>query len=160
VYRNDEITVEACAQFSHIVLSPGPGLPNDAGILMPLLQTYVGVKPLLGVCLGMQAIALHFGGKLYNQQQVKHGVTTQINHHGDGIFSGIPQQTEVALYHSWAVEQSSLPEMLHIDATSRDGVAMALRHNTWPVYGVQFHPESILTQHGMQMIKNWIEATR
>jgi len=159
VFRNDEISIDACANFSHIVLSPGPGLPQDAGILMGILKNYAHSKPLLGVCLGMQAIALHYGGTLYNLPDVKHGVTIQIAHSENHIFKQVPQQTEVGLYHSWAVNSKTLPTTLSIEATSSDGVVMAIKHKELPVYGVQFHPESILTPHGLLMIQNWLSVT-
>lgn len=157
VYRNDEISLDAVDSYSHIVISPGPGLPLNAGITMELLRLYSCNKKILGVCLGMQAIAEHFGGKLYNQQTVKHGLTTTISHSGKYLFCGIEQFAQVALYHSWAVDENSLPNTLIVEAKSAEGVVMAIRHRDWPVYGVQFHPESILTPQGYLMLKNWLQ---
>lgn len=157
VARNNEITLEEVATFDKIVLSPGPGLPHDAGILMELLQEFATQKPILGVCLGMQAIALHFGGSLYNLPQVKHGVAeTVIQLTESKLLKNIPQKFEVGLYHSWAVNPN-LPSTLEVTAISENDVLMAIQHRVLPIYAVQFHPESLLTPSGKRIIQNFIE---
>ena len=160
VVRNDAITAEETDAFTHIVLSPGPGLPKESGVLMDVIARQAGKKPILGICLGMQAIAEHFGGTLYNQDEVKHGLTTKITFGPkDSFFSGISSPTVVGLYHSWAVDEASLTPVLAPTAKSDSGVVMALRHRTFQMYGVQFHPESILTPSGLKMIENWVTRT-
>jgi anthranilate synthase component 2 len=160
VYRNDEITPEETDRFSHLVLSPGPGLPAEAGHLMAIINRQKHIKPILGICLGMQALAEAFGGTLYNQQQVKHGVTTTITTHKPNLlFSHLPTSFCVGLYHSWAVTAGTLPAELMITANSAEGVAMAIEHKKLPIFGVQFHPESILTEFGRNILSNWINAT-
>ena len=125
---------------------------------MEVIARQAHQKPVLGICLGMQAIAMHFGGKLYNQTEVKHGVTTEITFNADdSIYYGITNPTTVGLYHSWAVEEQTLPQELNVTARSINGVVMSLKHKSLPVYGVQFHPESVLTPFGKKMIANWIE---
>lgn len=157
VRRNDEITLEEVAFYSHIVLSPGPGLPKDAGILMALLERYANQKPILGVCLGMQAIALHFGASLYNLPIVRHGQAVPIKLDNTAyIFANLPEEINVGLYHSWAVNTQTLPDQIVPIAQSFEGVCMALRHLELPIYGVQFHPESVLTPQGKTIIHNWI----
>lgn len=160
VKRNDEITPEEAEAFSHIVLSPGPGLPKNAGVLMDLIKHLANEKSILGVCLGMQALAEYFGGTLYNQQMVKHGVTTQIKTEVHSrLFQNLPTQFEVGLYHSWAIEETTLPSAFQITARSEQNVLMAIEHHTLPICGVQFHPESILTQHGKEIIGNWLGSS-
>jgi len=155
VKRNDEISLHEINQYDKIVLSPGPGLPKDAGIMMDLLKMYIGKKPILGVCLGMQAIAESLEGKLYNQQVVRHGVNTRVKTFPNSIlFNDLPTEFSVGLYHSWAV--TDLPESLRVTAMSNDNVIMALEHVSLPLYGVQFHPESILTQFGKEILRNFI----
>lgn len=155
VKRNDEINLQEIAGFDKIVLSPGPGLPKDAGIMVELLNTYVGKKPILGVCLGMQAIAEHFGGELYNQKVVRHGITTEIKTFPENkLFQNMPSRITVGLYHSWAVRH--LPKEINATAISAEKVIMALEHKTLPIYGVQFHPESILTEYGKEMLLNFV----
>ncbi|MDD2983106.1 MAG: aminodeoxychorismate/anthranilate synthase component II [Crocinitomicaceae bacterium] len=157
VARNNEITLAEIEEFDKIILSPGPGLPHEAGILMELLQAYGSKKPILGVCLGMQAIALHFGGSLYNLKEVKHGVAEKMQQEGENVlFKDIPKEIEVGLYHSWAVDEK-LPSTLKITARSENGILMAIAHRELPVYAVQFHPESILTPFGRKIIQNFIE---
>ena len=156
VARNTEISLKEIAAFDKIVLSPGPGLPKDSGILMDLLAEYAAKKPILGVCLGMQAIALHFGGSLYNLPQVKHGVAEIAIQQTESIlFEGVPARFEVGLYHSWAVDASTAPD-LKATVLSENGILMALEHDTLPVYAVQFHPESILTPAGKKILENFI----
>jgi anthranilate synthase/aminodeoxychorismate synthase-like glutamine amidotransferase len=160
VARNDEISVEETDEYSHIVLSPGPGLPRESHHLMEIVNRQVTQKPMLGICLGMQAIALHFGGVLYNQQVVKHGVTTLITADTkSALFKNLPDQFTVGLYHSWAVREANLPAILRISAKSQDGVLMALEHKKLPVAGVQFHPESILTPQGKIILQNWLQSS-
>ncbi len=161
VLRNDEITPEETDAFTHIVLSPGPGLPAESGVLMQVLARQAERKPILGICLGMQAIALHFGGELFNQADVKHGVTTTISTTPNStLFNGLPKSFTVGLYHSWAVKKENLPADLYITAKSTENVIMALAHKTLPVCGVQFHPESILTEHGKAMLSNWLAVPK
>ena len=157
VARNNEITLAEIGGFDKIVLSPGPGLPQDAGILMDLLKEYADKKPILGVCLGMQAIALHFGGRLYNLPNVKHGIAELANQVTESkLFKNIPITFEAGLYHSWAVDLELASE-LKATAISTNSVLMALEHQTLPVFAVQFHPESILTPEGKQLLQNFIE---
>jgi anthranilate synthase component 2 len=155
VHRNDQITLAEIARFDKIVLSPGPGLPSDAGILLDLIKTYSPIKPILGICLGHQAIAEAFGGKLKNLDSVMHGIATPIQLvESDYIFDNIPQSFNVGRYHSWVVSQ--LPDKLKSMAIDKDGQIMAIRHHQFDVRGIQFHPESILTENGLQLINNWI----
>jgi anthranilate synthase component 2 len=158
VVRNDAITVDEAARYDRIVLSPGPGLPSEAGILMELLAKLMPTHPILGVCLGMQAIVEACGGALYNQQQVMHGVSTRCvpEEPLDTLFTGLPSPFEVALYHSWAADPGTLPSELRITARSEAGVIMAVRHQLFPLCGVQFHPESVLTPEGPRIIDNWL----
>jgi anthranilate synthase component 2 len=160
VFRNDESSIAEIEKYSHIVISPGPGLPKDAGVLMDALSQYSESKKILGVCLGMQAIAEHFGGELYNQEIVKHGLQEEIEitENRNGLFKGIANTTHVGLYHSWAVNPNNLPSCFNITAKGKTGVTMAIEHKTLPISGVQFHPESIMTTEGKTMIKNWLEA--
>lgn len=159
VKRNDEISVEEVDTYSHLVISPGPGLPKDAGILTEILSRYSDSKPILGICLGLQAIVEHFGGKLYNQKNVKHGLQEEIQllKTESGLFKDFNPSINVGLYHSWAAQKESLPEEIEITAEGKTGVIMALEHKTLPISAVQFHPESILTPKGKQIIKNWID---
>ena len=155
VYRNNEITVNEVQHYDKICLSPGPGLPKDAGITVDLIKNYSTTKSILGVCLGHQAIAEVFGSTLQNLDTVLHGVArkTTITQH-DYLFENIPMQFMCGRYHSWTVNKVNEP--LQTIATDDDGYCMALRHPQYDVRGVQFHPESILTQHGLQLIKNWL----
>lgn len=162
VYRNDEITIqeiEALAP-SYLVISPGPCTPNEAGISVEAIRVFAGRIPILGVCLGHQAIAQAFGGKVVHAERLMHGKTSKIQHDGKSIFKKIPQQSVVTRYHSLAVERSSLPECLVVTAETETGEIMALRHRTLPIEGVQYHPEAILTEHGKEMIRNFIEEYR
>jgi anthranilate synthase component 2 len=155
VKRNDEMNLQEIADFDKIVLSPGPGLPKDAGNMPELLNMYIGKKPILGVCLGMQAIAEHFGGELYNQKVVRHGITTEIKSFPENtLFQNLPSRITVGLYHSWAVRH--LPEEIKVTAMSSENVIMAIEHKTLPIYGVQFHPESILTEYGREVLMNFV----
>lgn len=161
VVRNDSIGIAAVAQFDKIMISPGPGLPTNAGIIKEVIRTYADSKSILGICLGHQAIGEVFGGKLRNLQTVQHGVTSAINCiHGEPFFAGIPDRIEVGRYHSWVIDENNLPKELMVTATDDDGVIMAVRHRKFDVCGVQFHPESIMTTHGLQMIDNWVNRQR
>ena len=159
VYRNDQITlndIEALAP-SHIVISPGPCTPNEAGSSVELAEAYGGEIPILGVCLGHQSIAQAFGGRVIRAHYLMHGKTTMISHCEAGLFAGLPSPFQATRYHSLVVERSSLPECFEITATAEDGEIMARRHQRYPVVGVQFHPESILTQHGHRLLDNFID---
>lgn len=157
VHRNDQIALEDIARYDKIILSPGPGLPAESGILLDLIRTYAPTKSILGVCLGEQAIAEAFGGKLINLPEVHHGVSSNIHVlEEDLLFNGLPDTMLVGRYHSWAVEKNSLPECLKITAVDDEGLIMALAHKTYDVRGVQFHPESVLTPDGEIMLNNWL----
>ena len=164
VRRNDQISVDEIAELKpdHIVVSPGPCTPHEAGISIELIRTFAGKVPVLGVCLGHQAIGEAFGGKVIRAHNLMHGKTSQVEHDGRTIFSGIPSPLTATRYHSLIVEEKSLPKELEISATciDRDGtrVIMGLRHRKFAVEGVQFHPESVLTQHGKQMVRNFIDG--
>jgi len=158
VKRNNEITLEEVDEYDKIILSPGPGLPKDAGRMLEVIKMYSLKKPILGVCLGMQGIAQVFGGELYNQDRVRHGVTTTIRTApGSLLFKDLPSEIQVGLYHSWAV--NGLTKDFIITALSDENVIMAIEHSYLPIYGVQFHPESILTKYGKEMLQNFIEFT-
>lgn len=159
VHRNDQIALEDIARFDKIILSPGPGVPSESGILLDLIRTYAPTKPILGVCLGEQAIAEAFGGTLINLSEVHHGVCSVVDVvEDDVLFNGLDKKLEVGRYHSWAAEKSTLPECLRITAVDEEGMIMGLAHKTYDVRGVQFHPESVLTPEGEKMLKNWLEA--
>lgn len=157
VHRNDQITLEDIARFDKIILSPGPGIPSEAGLLLPLIKGYAGKKPILGVCLGHQAIGEAFGAKLTNLEDVYHGVATKINvTKEDYIFNNIGTEIEVGRYHSWIVSSDQLPECLEVTAEDHNKQIMALRHKEYDVHGVQFHPESVLTPQGMAIVENFL----
>ena len=158
VFRNDELTLGQIEKLnpSHIVISPGPCTPDEAGISLPLIERFAGKMPILGVCLGHQAIGQAFGGKVVRAGQVMHGKTSRIRHDEKGVFREIPNEFVATRYHSLVVEQVSLPECLSITAQSEDGEIMGLRHRSLPVEGVQFHPEALLTEHGHKMLENFI----
>ena len=157
VRRNDRITLDEVDAFDKIIISPGPGIPSEAGILPQLLERYAESKPILGVCLGHQAIGERFGARLRNLPQVYHGIRSTITVTvPDYIFAGLPEHLDVGRYHSWVVDSKGLPDCLEVTAVSPDGEIMAMRHRTLDVRGVQFHPESILTPQGLTIIKNWI----
>lgn len=159
VHRNDKITLKEIEKFDKILLSPGPGIPSEAGILLDVIKTYASSKSILGVCLGQQAIAEAFGGSLSNLSEVFHGVSTPIEIiTEDSLFKNIPKKLNVGRYHSWAVNKDNLPSDLVVTAVDEQGSIMALKHETYDVKGVQFHPESVLTEHGLQMIENWIKG--
>lgn len=158
VYRNDQFELKDLESFDKIMLSPGPGIPSEAGLLLNVIQTYAGKKPILGICLGEQAIGEVFGGTLINLSDVFHGVQTPVHLVGnDYIFNDLPKDILVGRYHSWVVDAASLPSCLEITATSDEGQVMALRHKEYDIRGIQFHPESVLTPDGKRMIQNWVE---
>jgi anthranilate synthase/aminodeoxychorismate synthase-like glutamine amidotransferase len=158
VVRNDEIPAAGIAALgpSHIVISPGPCTPNEAGISLEVIKTYAGKIPILGVCLGHQSIGQAFGGKVVRAARVMHGKTSQISHDGKGLFSGLPNPFEATRYHSLLIERSSVPDVLDVTAETAEKEIMAVRHKTLPVEGVQFHPESFLTTSGKDLLRNFI----
>jgi anthranilate synthase component II len=160
VARNDALTVEQALDMApdRLCISPGPGRPADAGAMPALLAAFMGRVPILGVCLGMQAIAEHFGARVVHAPTLVHGKTTLVEHSGAGVFKGLPLPFEATRYHSLCVEESSLPPELKVTARSQ-GVIMGLRHTHLPIEGVQFHPEAILTNHGHQLLQNWLTNT-
>jgi anthranilate synthase/aminodeoxychorismate synthase-like glutamine amidotransferase len=160
VFRNDEVGVAEveAAKPSHIVISPGPCTPNEAGVSLALIEHLAGKIPILGVCLGHQAIGQAFGGKVVRAGQVMHGKTSLIRHDGKGVFEGIENGFVATRYHSLVVERASLPSCLEVTAESEDGEIMGLRHRRLAVEGVQFHPEALLTEHGHEMLQNFIQG--
>jgi anthranilate synthase component II len=159
VLRNDKFELKDVAAYDKIVLSPGPGIPSEAGLLLDVIKTYAPSKSILGVCLGVQAIAEVFGGSLYNLSYPVHGRATamQVLDDEEVLFDELPHTFNVGRYHSWAVKRDDLPDQLKITAKDTEGVIMGLRHLEYDVRGVQFHPESVLTDYGKEMIKNWIK---
>lgn len=160
VLRNDEFELEELQSFDDIILSPGPGIPSESGLLNQVIVTYASSKKILGICLGQQAIGEVFGGSLLNLDKVYHGIATTINVLvGDEIlFQNLPKQFEVGRYHSWVINPTDFPEDLEVTASAENGEIMAIRHKTYNVKGVQFHPESILTPHGKTILSNWIKV--
>ncbi|MBS1574558.1 MAG: aminodeoxychorismate/anthranilate synthase component II [Bacteroidetes bacterium] len=174
VYRNDEIPLEKVKEYDKIILSPGPGIPEEAGLLLPLIKEYAATKSILGVCLGHQAIGEAFGGKLVNLSTVYHGVATNIkvvnhessivngqdsrltSHVSRNLFDGLPGEFEVGRYHSWVVSDEDFPEELEITARDDNNYIMGLQHKIYDVQGVQFHPESVLTPRGEEIMRNWL----
>ncbi len=160
VYRNDQIALEKVKEYDKIILSPGPGIPEEAGLLLPLIKEYAATKSILGVCLGHQAIGEAFGGKLVNLSTVYHGVSTPIKidkTKNAPLFKGLPETLEVGRYHSWIIAEESFPEELEITARDENNYIMALQHKTYDVQGVQFHPESVLTPMGEDILRNWLK---
>ncbi|BAV94424.1 anthranilate synthase component II [Ichthyobacterium seriolicida] len=159
VFRNDQITLDAVAKYDRILLSPGPGVPHEANMLKPIIERYASKKSILGICLGHQAIAEVFGAGIFNSKKVYHGVCSQINITvcDEILFRGLPTEIKVGRYHSWLVSPCEFPDNMEVIATTQEGDIMALRHKEYKVKGFQFHPESILTDYGGRMIKNWIE---
>jgi anthranilate synthase/aminodeoxychorismate synthase-like glutamine amidotransferase len=160
VCRNDQITVEQIANggYSGIVISPGPGEPKGAGITLAAIRQLGGRLPILGVCLGHQAIGEAFGGRIVRAPRPIHGKASRVKHDGRGVFTGIPDDIEVARYHSLVIDPASCPAELEITATTVDGIIMGVRHRTLPIEGVQFHPESVLTSTGMQILSNFVKT--
>jgi anthranilate synthase component 2 len=159
VFRNDEIVLADVERFDKIIISPGPGVPDEAGITKELINHFAPIKSILGVCLGCQAIAEVFGGSLTNLDRVYHGVKTDINvtYEDDRIFLDIPSKFEAGRYHSWVVNKKDLPSCLRITAEDDEGMIMALSHVEYDVKGVQFHPESVMTEQGKKILRNWLE---
>lgn len=159
VLRNDKFELEELEKYDKIILSPGPGIPEEAGLLLEVIRTYAGRKPILGVCLGEQAIGQAFGGKLTNLSEVFHGIQTNVKiKNKDYIFSGLPTEIPVGRYHSWVVDTEGFPEELVITAISSEGQIMALKHREYDIHGIQFHPESVLTPDGKQIVGNWLKG--
>ncbi|MDE2598353.1 MAG: aminodeoxychorismate/anthranilate synthase component II [Rhodocyclaceae bacterium] len=160
VYRNDEITLEEIAKLNpaRIVVSPGPCSPAEAGISVPLIREFAGKIPLLGVCLGHQSIGAAFGGDIVHAKQLMHGKTSPVHHNDVGVFKGLPNPLTVTRYHSLAIKRETLPDCLEVTAWTDDGEIMGVRHKTLDVEGVQFHPESILTERGHDLLKNFLKS--
>lgn len=156
VYRNDEIPLEKVAEYDKIILSPGPGIPSEAGLLLPLIKEYAKSKSILGVCLGHQAIGEAFGGKLVNLSTVYHGIALNCQLQQSPLFEGLPSEIPVGRYHSWVVSDEGFPEELEITAKDDNGYIMGLQHKRYDVQGVQFHPESVLTPDGETILRNWL----
>jgi anthranilate synthase/aminodeoxychorismate synthase-like glutamine amidotransferase len=158
VFRNDELGADEALQLNpdRVLISPGPCTPSEAGVSIDIIRAFAGRKPILGVCLGHQAMGQHFGGKVVRAGRLMHGKMSPINHHGTDIFKGLPSPFQATRYHSLLVERQSFPDCLEITAETAEGEIMGLRHREFPVWGVQFHPESIATEHGMTMLKNFL----
>lgn len=158
VVRNDKFELKDLEQYDKIVLSPGPGIPSEAGLLLDVIRTYAGRKPILGVCLGHQAIGEVFGASLENLKEVYHGVQTEGTQLGnDYIFDGLPERVMMGRYHSWVVAKDSVPESLEVTAMSDDGEIMAMRHRQYDIHGIQFHPESVLTPEGKTIVGKFLK---
>lgn len=160
VFRNDEIRIEDINYYDMIMLSPGPGIPEEAGILKEVIKTYAGIKPIFGVCLGLQAITEVFGGKIINLEAVFHGVATTmtVTDKNATIFKDVPETFLAARYHSWAATDEGFPEEIQVTARDEDGLIQAIEHKVFPISAVQFHPESILTDVGEQLVRNFINS--
>lgn len=158
VFRNDAITVEQALALDpdRVVISPGPCTPYEAGVSIPIIEAFAGRKPLLGVCLGHQCVGQYFGGTIARAQRLMHGKTSPILHKDTDVFKGLPQRFEATRYHSLIVERESLPEVLEVTAETEEGEIMGLRHTELPVWGVQFHPESLATQYGKRLLQNFL----
>jgi len=162
VYRNDQIALEKVKEYDKIILSPGPGIPNEAGLLLPLIKEYASTKSILGVCLGHQAIGEAFGGKLINLSTVYHGVATdcQLLTVNSQLFKNLPNNITIGRYHSWIVSDEELPEELEVTARDENNYIMGLQHKKFDVQGVQFHPESVLTPDGEKIMRNWLKMNQ
>jgi len=159
VYRNDEFELEELESFDKIVLSPGPGIPDEAGLLKEVIKKYASSKPILGICLGQQAIAEVFGASLTNLEKVYHGVSTKIFIiENDSIFNDLPQEIEVGRYHSWIIDKNTVPSDLQVTSVDENGEIMSIKHRNFDVKAVQFHPESILTPNGKKILENWLSS--
>ncbi len=158
VRRNDQVTLEEIETMApeRLVISPGPGIPQTSGIIVPLIQRFYQQVPILGVCLGHQAVAVALGGKVVRAGRLMHGKVSEIHHDGQGVFRDVPDPFTATRYHSLAVEEESLPSSLQITARAEDGEIMGVRHKDYPVHGIQFHPESILTEEGMRILENFL----
>ena len=158
VLRNDQFQIEDLLPYDKIILSPGPGIPSEAGLLLDVIRQYAPIKPILGVCLGHQAIGEYFGGHLTNLSQVFHGVSSTVSvTTPDYIYNELPDHIEVGRYHSWVVDTHAFPDCLEITSVSEEGQIMSLRHRQYDVRGIQYHPESVLTPEGQKIISNWLE---
>ena len=162
VYRNDKISLEEINKYDKIVLSPGPGIPEEAGLLLDIIKEYAPVKSMLGVCLGHQAIGEAFGGKLHNMNRVLHGIATPVELTGKKsvLFTGLPDKFDVGRYHSWIVQKENLPGCFQVTSYDEEGMIMSIKHKEYDVEGVQFHPESVLTPFGEKIIENWLGIER
>ncbi|MBI4930992.1 MAG: aminodeoxychorismate/anthranilate synthase component II [Bacteroidetes bacterium] len=159
VFRNDKISLKEIGKYDKILLSPGPGLPSEAGLLMEVIKEYAPKKSILGVCLGQQAIGVVFGGKLKNLDSVYHGLATEMEIvKEDILFKGLPKKFKAGRYHSWVVDEKNFPAELEVTCKDENGLVMGLRHKKFDVRGVQFHPESVLTEHGQDIISNWVQG--
>nr|WP_321358105.1 aminodeoxychorismate/anthranilate synthase component II [uncultured Draconibacterium sp.] len=158
VFRNDQIALEEIDKYDKIVLSPGPGIPEEAGLLLDIIKAYAPKKSMLGVCLGHQAIGEAFGGKLHNMNRVLHGIATPVKQTEikSQLFEGLPESFDVGRYHSWIVQAEQLPECFEVTSYDEDGLVMSMQHKEYDVQSVQFHPESVLTPLGEKMIENWL----
>jgi anthranilate synthase component 2 len=157
VFRNDMFKLEQLESYDKIILSPGPGIPCEAGLLLDVIKCYAGKKPILGVCLGHQAIGESFGGKLTNLSEVYHGVATPCAiTKKDYLFEGLPEKIEIGRYHSWVVDNDGFPDCLEVTSVSDEGYIMSLRHKEYDIRGIQYHPESVLTPDGKKIIENWL----
>ena len=158
IVKNDRITIQDAMSYHHIIVSPGPGIPSEAGNLMSIIKGIAGQRPLLGICLGHQALAECFGASLYQLPHPIHGGVEKIMLHRSALFDGLPQFSNVARYHSWVVNRESLPPSLKVIAEMQTGEVMAISHREWPMYGLQFHPESFVTEYGSRMIQNFYKV--
>jgi len=158
IFRNDKITLAEVGAYDKILLSPGPGVPSEAGIMPELIKQYGPTKDILGICLGHQAIGEAYGSKIINLSEVVHGVATEVRIFPDSLFEGLPERFKIGRYHSWVIDESTLTPELEVTAKTPDGQIMGVRHKEYKVKGLQFHPESILSEHGKQMIRNWING--
>ncbi|TVP49212.1 MAG: aminodeoxychorismate/anthranilate synthase component II [Mongoliibacter sp.] len=157
IFRNDKISIDKVALYDKILLSPGPGIPSEAGIMPELLRLYAESKDILGVCLGHQAIGEAFGGTLTNLSEVVHGLASEVSVEEDLLFEGLPKTFKIGRYHSWVINEKDLSPELEITARTPDGQIMGVRHKKYKVRGLQFHPESVLTEHGVEIMRNWLE---
>lgn len=158
IYRNDKISLDDVGQYDKILLSPGPGIPEEAGIMPELLKRYAGEKDILGICLGHQAIGEAYGGNLTNLSEVVHGLASEVLVEEDMLFDGLPNSFKIGRYHSWVINEKTLSPDLEVIARTPDGQIMGVRHKKHSVRGLQFHPESVLTEYGVEMMKNWLEG--
>lgn len=157
IFRNDKISIDKVVLYDKILLSPGPGIPSEAGIMPELLRLYAESKDILGVCLGHQAIGEAFGGTLTNLSEVVHGLASEVSVEEDLLFEGLPKSFKIGRYHSWVINEKDLSPELEITARTPDGQIMGVRHKKYKVRGLQFHPESVLTEHGVEIMRNWLE---
>ena len=157
IYRNDKINLDQIEVYDKILLSPGPGIPSEAGIMPDLIKKYAASKDILGICLGHQAIGEAFGSSLTNLSEVVHGLASEVSVYKDLLFEGLPTKFKIGRYHSWVINEQTLSPNLEVIARTPDGQIMGVRHKAFKVRGLQFHPESVLTEHGVEMMKNWLK---